>query len=72
MAKIKIIAHMIAIACFLIGSVILHVVVNNISNIFQFFEITINRITVFDSGLILLGIAFFIEFYMSFKPMEVR
>jgi len=69
--KIKILAHIIAITCFLVGVVFIHVRVNSISTYFTFFNLLIHRTVVLDSGLTLLGIAFFIEFYMTFKPIKV-
>ena len=70
--KIKVLAHITAIIFFLIGCVMLHVLVNNPSDVLLFFEILVSRCTVLDTSLILLGIGFFLEFYMSFKPMEVK
>jgi len=69
--KIKILAHIIAITCFLVGVVFIHVVENTASRYLYFFNILIFRIVVLDTGLTLLGIAFFIEFYMTFRPIEV-
>lgn len=70
--KIKILAHTIAITCFLVGAVFIHIRVNAISIYLTFFNLLIHRTVVFDSGFVLLGIAFFIEFYMSFKPIEIK
>jgi hypothetical protein len=69
--KIKILAHIIAITFFLLGIVIIHVITNSISENLRFFEILVNRVTILDTSLILLGIAFFIEFYMTFRPIKV-
>ena len=69
--KIKILAHIIAITFFLLGIVIIHVITNSTSKNLRFFEILVNRVTILDTSLILLGIAFFIEFYMTFRPIKV-
>ena len=69
--KIKILAHIIAIAFFLLGAVTIHVVENTASRYLYFFNILIFRFVILDTGLMLLGIAFFIEFYMTFKPIKV-
>ena len=64
---------MIAITCFLIGSVFIHVVENNTSEcIYTFFNTIIYRVVLLDIGLLLIGCGFFIEFYMSFKPIEIK
>ena len=69
--RIKILAHTIAIMCFLVGAVFIHVRVNSTSTHLFFFNLLIQRTIVLDTGLTLLGIAFFIEFYMTFKPIKV-
>lgn len=69
----KIINHIIAITCLLIGIILIHVVENlPFVLYFWFFNIPIYRTVFLDLALILIGIAFFIEFYMSFKPIEYK
>ena len=68
---IKIIGHIIAITSFLIGNIFVHQSFNNLE-IFFFFAITLQKTVVFDIGLLLIGISFFIEFVQSFKPLEYK
>ena len=70
--KLKILTHIIVIICFLISIVFIHVVLNTIASHLLFFGMLINRVIVLDSALTLIGIAFFTEFYMSFKQIEVK
>ncbi len=70
--KKKILVHMIAITSFLIGIVFIHVVTNTTSSNLLFFNILVHNTVVIDSGLTLIGIAFFTEFYMSFKPIKIN
>lgn len=71
MIKIKIIVHIVAISCFLLGCTMLHAIINDYQPQYYFFEILVNIITVLDFALIFLGIAFLLEFYMSFKQIEI-
>lgn len=68
----KILVHIIAITCLLIGIIFIHVIENNPLDYYYFFNIPIYRVVILDLALILIGIAFFIEFYMSFKPIEYK
>ena len=78
--RVKILAHVGAIVFLLLGVVLLHVVVNHhpyvcgdqivYTNI-QFFDISLSRYVVMDIGFVLLGIGFFIEFLMTFKPIQL-
>jgi len=68
----KIIGHIIAILSFLVGTVFVHQAFNGNHNFLRFFDLDIKRIVVFDIGFVVLGIAFFIEFFQSFKPLEYK
>lgn len=70
--QIKIIIHVSAIMFFLIGIIFIHAVMNNTESMGYFFAITINRDIVFDLGFVFIGIAFFLEFCLTFKPIEVN
>lgn len=67
----KLMLHITAISLFLFGAVVLHTIINNIRYSYNFFWIKVNFTTVFDSGLLALGISFFIEFYMSFNQINI-
>ena len=70
----KIFLHIIALTLFLLGIVILHIVHNYNYLIYKpldFFGIPININILFDIGLILIGIGFFIEFFLTFKPIKI-
>lgn len=75
--KFKIISHVIAIAFLLIGIVVIHVAYNHIDNHFYpyppllFFSLELRPGVLFDIGLILIFSGFSIEFYNSFRPLEV-
>ena len=71
--QIKIIFHVIALSFFLFGSVILHVVFNSNSNdtFMLFFGIPIEKSIIFDTGLLFFGMGFFIEFFLTFKPILI-
>ncbi|MFW9950030.1 MAG: hypothetical protein ACFFKA_07890, partial [Candidatus Thorarchaeota archaeon] len=81
---LKIGLHIGAILFFIFGLVLIHVVINlgvNISintlgiNTFypelSFFDIELSRDAVADIGFLSLGISFFIELFLSFKPIKV-
>ena len=68
----RILCHIVAITFFLLGCNMLHAIINNYQFRYYFFEILLNRTTILDFALIFLGIGFFLEFYMTFKQMEVK
>ena len=69
--KGKILLHIGAITLFIFGAVIIHVVLNSYSIYFEFLTMKLSRIFITDMGLLLIGIAFFTEFYLSFKPIKI-
>lgn len=71
--KIKILAHIFSIVLFLFGMVVIHVVLNQIPGQQQisFFGALFDRTFIIDVGIVCCGVAFFIEFYMTFKPIEI-
>ena len=69
---LKILVHIAAITCFLIGIDFIHAVVNGSSQYFMWFDISLSRPFVFDLGIVLEGCGFFIEFFLTFKPIEVK
>ena len=70
--NIKIIGHIIAITVFVIGNAFVHQSFNNVNGVLIFFDMPLAKIVVFDLGLLLLGISFFIEFFQSFRPLEYK
>ncbi|MFX1274840.1 MAG: hypothetical protein ACFFBP_21525 [Promethearchaeota archaeon] len=69
--RIKILFHILAIFLFLFGCVVLHVVVNSEEIFVIFFGIFLPRAFFFDLAIVVIGIAFFIEFFMTFKPIKI-
>jgi len=71
-SKYKILLHIIAISLFLVGAVILHVLENSrFAQTFYFFSAPLHRAFVFDVALLIIGIGFFIEFSLTFKPIKI-
>lgn len=69
---IKLFLHVISLSLFLFSAVILHVVLNSDTKFFNFYGYFIAPRAFFtDLGLMLVGIAFFIEFFMTFKPIKI-
>ena len=70
---VKVLTHVGGISSFLVGANLVHVAHNSpFGSLFDFFGLKFKRIEVFDTGLVLMGIGFFIEFISSFKPLEVK
>ena len=69
--KLKIVIHIGAIILFIFGAVIIHVVLNSDDIEFKFLTMILSRGFITDMGLVCIGIAFFIEFYLSFKPILI-
>lgn len=69
--KNKIVLHVVALSSFLFGAVVLHTIINNYSKNYTFFWLDVNFLTAFDSALLAIGFGFFLEFYMSFKPIKI-
>lgn len=68
----KILLHMVAIAFFMFGCVLLHAVYNSkISGTMSFFAISMEKGVIFDSALLFVSLAFFIEFYLTFRPIRI-
>lgn len=73
MSRLKIICHVIAISLFLIGFVFIHIILNlNPYTVdIHYYTTVINKYVLTDLGLIFIGISFFIEFILTFKPVEI-
>lgn len=69
--KIKILAHIIAISLFIFGATILHTVLSTYLTHLEFLGMILTRVTVTDIGILLIAIAFFIEFFMTFRPISI-
>jgi len=69
--KIKIMIHVIAIVLLLMGMIAVHVAVNEPYLTFKFFYIVMDKIFVLDAGLAFILVAFFLEFALTFKPLQV-
>ena len=67
----KILIHIIAISCFMIGLVILHVAYNYLYANTWFFGIEVERPFIFDTGLLCITIGFFTEFFLTFRPIYI-
>lgn len=72
MPKKKIVLHIIAIVSFIVGACILFTIMHNPLFNSHLFFFDIEYIILFDIVLTYMGISFFIEFYLSFKPIEVK
>ena len=70
--KLKIFLHIACLCLFLLGAVIIHTVLNSDYEMYDFFNISFRRIFLVDMGLLLIGIGFFLEFFLTFKPIEVN
>lgn len=68
--KRKIIIHVIALVSFIFGLVVIHVLLNGYLNLY-FFGISLNRAFVIDMAILSIGIGFFIEFSLTFKPIKI-
>jgi len=69
--RLKPLFHIIAISLFLFGMTLIHTVINNATNTFIFFNLILEKMIVLDSAILLSGVAFFIEFYLTFKPIKI-
>ena len=72
--KGKILLHIISIFLVLFGLVTIHILIQSYTwTIYiTFFGIQgIHRNFVLDLSIVLIGIAFFIEFYLTFKPIKI-
>jgi len=69
--RIKQLFHIIAISLFLLGMTLIHTVLNNQTNTFIFFNLILGKMVVIDSAILFSGIAFFIEFFLTFKPIKI-
>ena len=69
----KILLNMVAIAFFMFGCVLLHAVYNDTSlgTTMSFFTIQVQKIVIFDSAILCVSLAFFIEFYLTFRPIHI-
>lgn len=68
--KRKIIVHVIALINFIFGLIVIHVLLNGYLTLF-FFGISLNRAFVIDMAILCMGIGFFIEFSLTFKPIKI-
>ena len=70
--KYRLTSYIISISFFIFGIIIIHTIHNKIYlQNFTFFGIFINRELIFDIGLLLIGLSFFILFVMTFKPINI-
>lgn len=67
----KIVAHIIAILLMVSGLIVIHVVLNTDSGIMICFGTIVNNVFMIDISIVMILVAFFIEFYMTFKQMKV-
>lgn len=63
--------HIISLSLFLISTNILHVIFNNVSKYYNFFDMVLSGYFLFDFSLLLFGFCFFIEFYLTFYLIGV-
>lgn len=73
--KYKILLHITAIGLLLLGMVFVHIAHNYDYLMFptvRFFGYSMTLKSVFDTGLLLISIAFFIEFILTFKPIKIQ
>ena len=71
--KKKILSHVAGISSMLVGTNFIHVAYNHRNgSSLRFFNLDVEPIVVLDTGLLLVGLGFFIEFCLSFKPLEVK
>lgn len=68
---VKLFSHIIAISLFCFGIVAIHHISNYFEPTLYFFNQEVHRIFVLDFGFVCIGISFFIEFTLSFRPIEV-
>lgn len=68
--KRKIFFHIVALVSFIFGLVVIHVLLNGYLTLF-FFGISLNRVFVIDMAISCIGIGFFIEFSLTFKPIKI-
>lgn len=78
--RIKVIVHIGAITLLILSVVFLHFIINQDPYIkndeiyypqIWFFDLLVNRYVVMDLGFTFLGIGFFIEFIMTFRPIKI-
>lgn len=70
--KYKLILHIISISMFFLGIVLIHIAFNSQTRYYGIFNIhNLDYIFILDFGLTLLGIGFFIEFILTFKPIRI-
>ncbi len=69
--RLKPLFHIIAISLFLFGMTLIHTVVNTQNNTFIFFNLILGKMVVLDTVILFSGLAFFIEFYLTFKPIII-
>jgi len=69
----KILLHIVAITLFMFGCVLLHAVYNDRSefSFMEFFGIAITKIIIFDTALLCVSMGFFIEFFLTFRPIHI-
>lgn len=75
MFRLKILVHIVSIALFLLSMVAIHVILNfsdNLNNKIDFFGILIPKSFAIDLSILLAGISFFIEFFLTFKPIKIK
>ncbi|TFG10124.1 MAG: hypothetical protein EU535_08515 [Promethearchaeota archaeon] len=65
--------HILAMSLFMFGIVLLHAVYNSTSEYdwMYFFDIQVNKVAILDSGILCISVGFFIEFFMTFKPILI-
>jgi len=70
----KIVFQILAIICFLLGVLIIHVSINSDARFdtLIIFGMNINKNFIIDIGFLLIIVSFSIEFYLSFKPIKIE
>jgi len=75
--RAKILIHISAISLFLSGLIIIHAIINSVMvapdiRFVDFFGIYINKSFTLDFSIIIMGFSFFIEFFMTFRPVHLK
>ncbi|MBD3214167.1 MAG: hypothetical protein GF311_16275 [Candidatus Lokiarchaeota archaeon] len=75
--RVKVMIHILAIFLLLSGLVIVHAIINSVIispdiTSVNFFGIIISRVFMLDFSILLIGISFFIEFFLTFRPIQVK
>ena len=70
--KMKIIYHIVCLCLFIFGMILIHTVLNSNSDYFKFFNLRLHRVVVIDTAILFIGVSFFCEFYLTFKPIQIR